>query len=565
MKAVQCLVCSMFLVLSIHARADGGVVLGVTTLLDSGDSAQKIDLVLLGDGFTANEQEQFNAKADMVVKEFLAAHPIFALRSAFNIHRVNVTSPESGTDKFANCGGEATGDSDQQRRTAMDSGYCAGGTGTVYRCLLTSNDALAVEFAARAPDANITIVLVNDTGHGGCARGSLTFFSIKEDFEEVAVHEMGHAIFGLGDEYQYDREDTYTGTEPDDANITSVTNQDGLKWRDLLLAGTAVPTQPHGSACSDSDLPDRVFPEDIVGTFEGAKYRRCGIYRPEYSCRMRESHREFCAVCRRAIIRTLLPKLSADQVIQFNNLLVRDDHDPWPRGQGEIYVNYELKSRDTTVSGRWPGSGESDFDDDETQTLNVSAGVLPPPAAGNAASITVRVREYDWPDGDDSLSDDATIDLPAAGAFSVDRSDYRFNGNVQTAGLRVLFDTLNIKDDQDGFLSGDGDIYVNYTISNGDTAISGRWPSGDGTHGLGDGDTGHMGILAAALPLPANGNPLTITVKVMDEDTFSDDEIGSETFTLGAEAGFGTEKVIHARDRDNYRLTISVVGAQSIR
>ena len=40
-------------------------------------------------------------RVDQAVNAFLGAHPIKALRSAFNIHRVNVTSPESGTDKFA--------------------------------------------------------------------------------------------------------------------------------------------------------------------------------------------------------------------------------------------------------------------------------------------------------------------------------------------------------------------------------------------------------------------------------------------------------------------------------
>jgi hypothetical protein len=57
--------------------------------------------------------------------------------------------------------------------------------------------------------------------------------------------------------------------------------------------------------------------------------------------------------------------------------------------------------------------------------------------------------------------------LPVSGAFSIDRDDYRLNGNVASADLRVLLDVLNVKDDQDGFFTGDGDIYVEYTVSNG--------------------------------------------------------------------------------------------------
>ena len=85
-------------------RADGGVLGGVVTLLQSGDTAAKIDLVFLGDGFTRDQQDDYNGRVDQAVNAFLGAHPIKALRSAFNIHRVNVISPESGTDKFARCG-----------------------------------------------------------------------------------------------------------------------------------------------------------------------------------------------------------------------------------------------------------------------------------------------------------------------------------------------------------------------------------------------------------------------------------------------------------------------------
>src|SRR5689334_17417278 len=52
------------------ARADGGVVEGTFTLLNSGDSAEKIDLVFLGDGFTSAEQDKFNGRVDDAVTAF---------------------------------------------------------------------------------------------------------------------------------------------------------------------------------------------------------------------------------------------------------------------------------------------------------------------------------------------------------------------------------------------------------------------------------------------------------------------------------------------------------------
>ena len=104
------------------ASAAGGVFLGSTTLLNSGDTATKIDIVFLGDGFTLDQQGELNSKVDEAVDAFLSAHPLLALRSAFNIHRVNVSSPQSGTDIYSVCGGTATNNPDQLRQTAMDTG-----------------------------------------------------------------------------------------------------------------------------------------------------------------------------------------------------------------------------------------------------------------------------------------------------------------------------------------------------------------------------------------------------------------------------------------------------------
>ena len=546
-------------------RADGGVLEGVTTLLASGDTAVKIDLVFLGDGFTSDQQDDFNARVDTVVAAFLAAHPIQALRSAFNIHRVNVSSPESGTDKFSTCGTDGsgnpkpTGDPNVSRRTAMDSGYCGGGSGTVYRCVGSSDVSLVLGFAASAPDDDVLVVLINDGGDGGCRSSNRVFMTLSSRFAAVVVHELGHAIFDLADEYSgSDRvEDTYTGGEPGRPNITIGQDRTTLKWRELVLSGTAIPTQGQ-SDCTNPSPPDRNVDADLVGTFEGADRFRCGSFRPQHTCRMRESNQDFCSVCRRAIIRHVLPMLGSDRAVFFRDLLVRDDHDGWGRGSGDIYLNYDLRADAQQVSGRWPGSGDSGFDSGDSKTLNVFAGLLSDPASN--PTVEVRVRDGDWPDGDDTLSSDATSALPAAGPFEVDRSDYRLRGDVRPADLRVLLDVLNVKDDSENWVGGAGDIFVEYTITNGSETVSGRWP-GSGTTNMGDHDSSFMKVLAASLPAPADGNPLGIRIRVMDDDgwlTGGDDEIGEDTFELSAAEDFGATATTHVRDQSNYRITFSV-------
>jgi IgA peptidase M64 len=550
-------------VLPCRADLGDGTPMGVSTLLDSGDPAARIDIVFLGDGFTAAEQGTFNALVDRAVAEFLGAHPFEALRCAFNIHRVNVASRESGTDVPATCNGSPSGHSAQTRATAMNTTYCAG---SVFRCVGSTDSTLVAHYAGMAPGADFIVVLVNDSGHGGCRFGTTTFSTVEDSFEEVVIHELGHALADLADEYAYDGPPTFTGSDSR-ANITKIgSDRAGLKWMDLVLPGTALPTQPHGS-CDTREPAASPVAGDVVGTFEGASYSACGIFRPQHDCRMRVSNQPFCAVCRRALIQAILPSLCRPLGVFFDDLLVRDDQDGFLRGEGEIYLNSTVRSNSESVSTRWPADGESDFDDDDSKTINAFAGSVPTPAPGSTGSIAVQVRESDWPDGDDTLADDASVTFTGPGPFTIDRSDYRLRGQVLPADLAVLFDTLHIDDDHDGVFAGEGDIYVEYTVSNGAQTVSGRWPAG-GTRGMDDGATTQIGILAAALPAPTGGANLTIRVRVLDEDSFltgGDDLIGDDTFTFTAADGFGAAGIVHVEDRSGYRITLSIVGPRSRR
>lgn len=243
----------------------------------------------------------------------------------------------------------------------------------------------------------------------------------------------------------------------------------------------------------------------------------------------------------------------------FTDLLIRDDEDPWPRGEGEIYFHYTMHDDVGTNSGRWPGGeGESDFDDDEDKGLNnFFIGTL-----GNIGTtrLQVQMRESDWPDGDDDLADDADEIITSLGPFTIDKSDYKLEGQSFEAPLKFLLDAVNIKDDNDDI--SDGDIFIKYSISNGSMQINGRWPSGDGNVGIGSGSTENIGIFAAALPFPGEGEFLRIHVEVWDDDgwfTGGDDLLGSGDFAFDGTTAFGTTSVVHIGDSPQYRLTYSLM------
>ncbi|MCH7572208.1 MAG: hypothetical protein IH891_04770 [Planctomycetes bacterium] len=72
----------------------------VTTVVDNGTTANRIDLVMLGDGYTQNEIESYAAHVDTVITDFLSEGVIGDYASYFNVHRVDVTSNKSGVDEI---------------------------------------------------------------------------------------------------------------------------------------------------------------------------------------------------------------------------------------------------------------------------------------------------------------------------------------------------------------------------------------------------------------------------------------------------------------------------------
>src|SRR5215831_13884640 len=70
----------------------------VTTIRMNGDSANRLDLVILGDGYTASELGQYANDVETFVDGLFAQAPFTEYQHYFNVHRIDVTSTESGAD-----------------------------------------------------------------------------------------------------------------------------------------------------------------------------------------------------------------------------------------------------------------------------------------------------------------------------------------------------------------------------------------------------------------------------------------------------------------------------------
>lgn len=530
--------------------ADGTVVDRVT-LFSSSDPALCYDIVILGDGFKDNEQVKFNGLVDSAVEVFLNTNPFNGMSCAFNIHRINVASTDSGIDVPSSCVETPWPLVPSERATAMDTTWC--GDANVFRCVKSADEAAVHYFANEAPDADVILVLVNDYRHGGCASGNIAYSTIESNFEETVVHELGHAMGQLADEYAYGKDDHFNDQqgEPSRVNVTKNDDRATIKWHDLVLESTEIPTKRR-SECSDRYEQSDNNVRDIVGAFEGAQYNGCGIYRPSFACTMRESNAPFCAVCRGHLIRKLRGFLAYSQSVFLDDILVRNAHDqPWLM-PNEIYFSYRFDGP-RSVSGVWPWSGTVEFQEGWSKPLNYLVDVIPDTTSG---TLHAKVREKD-PLWENTLIRDSSVGVSVASSFMINEDDYRIRGRSELANLRILLDSIHIKDDHDWWKS--GDIAISYSVSNGAHSIDGRWPA-SGTIGIESGSTQAIGTMAAAIlaPEPIEA-PLIVSIRVVDADAFNtDDLIGNDIFEFSI-VDYTNMKMIHIRDKPNYRLTLSIV------
>lgn len=261
--------------------------------LVNGPSDQKYDLVIVGDGFTAAEQQAFNDRvSDVVVQALRTREPYASRMCALNIWRVNVMSTDTGVD-HPNQGID--------RNTELDVTYGNTSANEAERCVHSASPAKVFEAAGHAPEFDAVIVLANDAQWGGCLADQIVFSSLAMGAATIITHELGHKIAGLADEYTCylcdgtDSNTSYMGPEPSQVNCTVAVPPAAIKWGGYIAAGTPLPTSV------DS-------PQGVVGLWDGCNYAATQIFRPQSNCHMADTGSPFCAVCAGELGRVLAAK-----------------------------------------------------------------------------------------------------------------------------------------------------------------------------------------------------------------------------------------------------------------
>ena len=241
-------------------------------LLKSGSPEDKIDVVIVAEGYTAEESEMFYNDARIAMDAILAHEPFGQYKDRFNFVAVALESNDSGVS----VPGEG-----EWKDTALKAHF---NTFYMDRYLTTLRLKNMHDKLCGIPYEHIVILANTDTYGGGGIYNSYTLTTAHHPaFKPVVVHEFGHSFAGLADEYYYDDqyvEYYYPDCEPWEQNITTLFDFES-KWKDMLDAGQAQ-------------------------LLDGAGYQSKGVYRGSEDCRMHTNKAEaFCPVCQRAIGRII--------------------------------------------------------------------------------------------------------------------------------------------------------------------------------------------------------------------------------------------------------------------
>jgi IgA Peptidase M64/Peptidase M64 N-terminus len=294
----------------------------------AGDPADKVDFLILGDGYTAAERGKFEKDARRLADILFSVSPFKERRSDFNVWGLCPPAEQSGISR------PSTG---VHRRSRVGATYDAFG---VERYVLTFENRSFRDVASYAPYEVVEILTNSKTYGGGGIFGQYSTVAADSLWAPyVFVHEFGHHFAGLADEY-YTSAVAYgpapaDRVEPWEPNATALLDPANLKWKDLVAAGTPLPTpwkkeefekasreaQEKRRKLRAGNRPEeeidalfreeQVFETKLLGTdassgkvgaFEGALYEAKGYYRPQEDCIMfTRDEVPFCAVCRRAL------------------------------------------------------------------------------------------------------------------------------------------------------------------------------------------------------------------------------------------------------------------------
>jgi len=257
-----------------------------TMNLHIGNSPDKaIDILFVPDGYAKSDAKLLKKDMKRFASYVMNCSPYKEMKKNVNVRAIKGFSEVSGITQPQN---------NIFKKTLVNTAYNALDLDRYLMCLGVWN---LYDVADDAPfDAIVIICNSEKYGGGGIYNFYCTVYNHGQYPDYVIVHEMGHLIGGLGDEYytsEVSVQDFYpSGVEPVEPNLTTLVDFDS-KWKNMLEENTPIPTPVTGPNTPEYDK---------LGVYEGGGYVSKGVYRPAQHCTMHQiRYNDFCPVCKKTL------------------------------------------------------------------------------------------------------------------------------------------------------------------------------------------------------------------------------------------------------------------------
>ena len=269
---------------TVHALQAAG--LPVYTLQKMGNDRENLVLLLLGDGYTQDQQQRFLQEAREQLGRLMALEPYSRLAHRINVYAVPAVSNEAGLSSENNKLDTYFGLTTWYETKTIVFRNDVGGAAKV--------DAIKADLERLCLDEGATVdnihIFVNTDANVGSASGIYSFS--KGGAEDYAMaHELSHNVGKLGDEYGYA------------TDFPNVSTGSDIKWKEMMGYRSIIAQAGNTS----------------------------GVLIPTaHKCNMYQSDLPFCEVCRLALVRRMFAtgKIQNGMELYVADPEVTTDHKP---------------------------------------------------------------------------------------------------------------------------------------------------------------------------------------------------------------------------------------------
>lgn len=269
----------------------------IDTLQYQGTDKNIVNLVILGDGYTKDQLDDYAEDSKQFTKYFFSIEPFKQYSSFFNVFAIRTISDESGARHDCKASDCAHGETDLSKypkrynkftrdhavpithpNTIFGSSFDNGG---LHRLVVPQkNELIAEVLKTHIPNFTQVVILVNSPFYGGSG-GKWATSTVNFKSNDIAVHEIGHSFAQLADEY-------WAGNQYaiESVNRSQTADANTVAWKYWLG-------------------------KDGVGIYSyGGKGSLSNWFRPHEYCKMQYLVAPFCPVCQEQFVASIKRKSS---------------------------------------------------------------------------------------------------------------------------------------------------------------------------------------------------------------------------------------------------------------